>query len=124
LINRNRFLIQQNQKEHALRLRAEGQLAELQQVQPPTALNSSLPPSANPTGVRPTVVKKPTGRRSGAQLGHAGTSRTLVPVEQTDQVIAHRPLVCRACQEPIAADAPTVARPGGKSGAAKQVDFV
>jgi transposase len=106
LVNRNRVLIQQYQKEHALRLRAEMQLKELQQVQRPTASNSSLPPSANPIGAKPPVVKKPTGRRSGAQIGHVGTSRTLLPVEQVNEVIAHRPLVCRACQKPIASDAP------------------
>ena len=106
LVARNGFLIQQYQKEHALRLRAEAQLKELQQVQRPTASNSSLAPSANPMGARPPVVKKPTGRRSGAQVGHAGTSRTLLPVEQADDVVGHRPAVCSACQGLIASDAP------------------
>jgi transposase len=106
LIARNRFLIQQYQKEHALRLRVEGQLAELQQVQRATASNSSLPPSANPLGAKPPVVKKPTGRRSGAQIGHEGKSRTLVPVEQVHNVVPHRPAACRGCQGLFASDAP------------------
>ena len=103
---RNRHLIQQYQKEHALRLGAETQLKELQQVQRPTASNSSLPPSANPPGAKPPVVKKPTGRRSGAQFGHAGKSRVLVPAEAVHHVVGHRPAVCRACQGLFDSDAP------------------
>jgi transposase len=110
LLARNRHLVRQLQKEGALRARVEQRLAELEQEQrrPVTASNSSLPPSANPMGARPPVVKKPTGRRPGGQIGHVGKSRTLVPKEQVNAVVEHRPDVCRDCQNPIAADAPGV----------------
>ena len=71
-----------------------------------TASNSSLPPSANPIGAKPPVVKKPTGRRPGGQIGHAGKSRTLLPAQQVNQVIEHRPAICRDCRHAIAGDAP------------------
>ncbi len=93
-----------------MRARAEQRVAELERelLQKPaaTASNSSLPPSANPIGAKPPVVKKPTGRRPGGQIGHVGKSRTLLPEEQVNVVVEHRPGVCRDCQHPIAPDAP------------------
>lgn len=71
-----------------------------------TASNSPLPPSANPIGARPPVVKRPTGRKPGGQVGHVGASRALLPAERVDRVVGHRPGVCRDCQSLIAADAP------------------
>lgn len=86
--------------------RATQQLRELQQAKRPTASNSSIAPSANPIGAKPPVTKKPTGRKIGAQLGHKGKSRTLLPVEQADEVIEHRPAVCAHCQNAIAPNTP------------------
>lgn len=86
--------------------RATQQLLELQQARRPTASNSSVAPSANPIGAKPPVTKKPTGRKRGAQLGHQGKSRTLLPVEQADEVIEHRPAVCAHCHGAIAPDTP------------------
>lgn len=110
LLARNRHLVRQVQKERALRARAEQRVAELEQGRrrPVTASNSSLPPSANPIGARPPVVKKPTGRRPGGQVGHVGKSRVPLPQERVDAVVEHRPGVCRACRAPVAADAPGV----------------
>lgn len=95
-----------------MRARAEQRVAELErellQRRPTTttASNSSLPPSANPIGARPPVVKRPTGRRPGGQIGHVGKSRTLLSEAQVDHFIEHRPGVCRDCQRAIAGDAP------------------
>ena len=95
-----------------MRARAEQRVIELERellarrgrVMAATASNSSLPPSANPIGAKPPVVKKPTGRKPGGQLGHKGTSRTLLPVEQVHAVIEHRPAVCVDCQQSISGD--------------------
>jgi hypothetical protein len=112
LLTRNRHLVRQLQTEGALRARAEQRVAELerelQQRRRPavTASNSSLPPSANPIGAKPPVVKRPTGRRPGGQIGHVGTTRTLLPEAQVDHVVEHRPGVCRDCQNQIMSDAP------------------
>src|SRR5207249_886712 len=72
------------------------QLAELQRP-PTTAANSSLAPSANPIGAPPVVVKKPTGRTRGGQVGHAGRARKLLPQSEVDEVVEHRPAACRSC---------------------------
>jgi transposase len=73
------------------------ELAETQGRVRATAANSSLPPSANPPGAKKPVVKKPTGRRSGAQRGHKGHGRRLLPIERVDTVERHRPGVCERC---------------------------
>ena len=107
---RNRHLNRKLQQEQALRARAEGELREARQAlreleqavrRRPTASNSSLPPSANPIGARPAVKKQPTGRRPGGQLGHPGRSRTLLPQNQVDQVVEHRPASCGHCRAAI-----------------------
>jgi transposase len=107
---RNQHLLRRAQRAEALLARARQELAELEKCPPrrppATASNSSLPPSANPPGAPRPTVKKPTGRKPGAQLGHAGTSRVLLPVERMNQVIAHRPAVCRHCQAELDAQAP------------------
>lgn len=103
MLARNRHLIGQLQQERALRARFEERVKELEQAarSPPTASNSSLPPSANPIGARPPVVKKPTGRRPGGQVGHVGRSRTLLPEDQVDRVVEHRPAACGHCRAAI-----------------------
>ena len=91
-----------------MRARAEQRVVELERelqgarAPRPTASNSSLPPSANPIGAKPPVIKKPTGRKPGGQIGHKGKSRTLLPVEQVNHLVAHRPVVCAECQQAIA----------------------
>lgn len=65
------------------------------------ASNSSIAPSDNPVGAPRAVVKRPTGRRRGGQPGHQGTGRKLLPPEQVDQVVEHRPDVCDRCESPL-----------------------
>src|SRR5439155_22217782 len=108
LLARNRLLTRQLQEERALHQRALDRLAELEKPKRATALNSSLPPSANPIGAPAVVIKKPTGRPRGAQVGHAGKSRTLLPPWQVDEVVEHRPSVCRCCQSLLDASAKLV----------------
>ena len=95
---RCRGLTRRYQHEHALRLAAEQRLRELEETTRTNAANSSLPPSANPIGAPRPVTKRPTGRKRGAQAGHRGHARKLIPTEQTDQQMQHRPSVCQRCQ--------------------------
>ena len=83
----------------------EDRLRELEGPARATAANSSLPPSANPIGVPSAVVKRPTGRGIGGQMGHEGHGRTLLPIEQVDEVVAHRPMRCAYCGGRLAAGA-------------------
>lgn len=87
----------QLRKTQALLARSQDRVRELEQSHRPTSSNSSVPPSANPIGAPRPTVKKPTGRKPGAQIGHVGRGRRLLPVEKMDAVIEHRPTVCRQC---------------------------
>jgi transposase len=64
---------------------------------------SSKPPSSDGLARLPRSSRRPSGKRPGGQAGHAG--QTLAMVEQPDEVVPHRPQVCRQCQ----ADLSTVA---------------
>ena len=63
--------------------------------------NSSRPPSSDPLHAprKPHVSR--TGRRRGGQLGHPGRFRSLLPVEQVDEVVVVVPQHCRRCQQPF-----------------------
>jgi transposase len=78
---------------HELRARLE----ELERQLNRNSGNSSTPPSANPPWAPRPVSKRPTGRKPGGQPGHEGHHRQLLPVEQVDEVVKHRPAQCRHC---------------------------
>jgi transposase len=86
------------QKEQALRAAAEQRVKDLEERLAANATNSSLPPSANPKGAPKPAARKPTGRKRGAQVGHKGHGRELIPVERVDEVVTHRPAVCERCR--------------------------
>ncbi len=63
--------------------------------------NSDKPPSSD--GYRkpaPKSLRRKTGRRSGGQTGHSGT--TLEMVAEPDRVAAHWPTQCAQCGQPLA----------------------
>ncbi len=87
---------------NCLRLEREVQqlreeVAELRRQLKRNSGNSSTPPSANPPWAPRPVSRKPTGRKPGGQPGHEGHCRQLLPVEQVDEVVKHRPAQCRHC---------------------------
>jgi transposase len=57
--------------------------------------NSSKPPSSDPPARKPVSLRKKTGKSSGGQKGHPGT--TLSFSETPDQILWHRPSLCTAC---------------------------
>lgn len=57
--------------------------------------NSSQPPSTDPH--RPPAPKAPTGRKRGAQPGHPGKARALLPPEAVTQAHDCKPGPCPAC---------------------------
>lgn len=74
----------------------EAQVAALTERLGQSSQNSSRPPSTDPPTVeRPS--KPPSGRRPGAQPGHAAQYRPLVPAEQVDAVVPVKPSQCRGC---------------------------
>ena len=67
--------------------------------------NSSRPPSSDPPhSSRP---RRPRGqRRRGGQLGHPGHTRTLLPVEEVDEVVVLKPDRCSGCHALLWGDDP------------------
>src|SRR5713101_2874962 len=71
-----------------------------------TSRNSSRPPSSDPP--LPQRPHRPRGqRRRGGQPGHPGSTRTLIPVEEVDEVVVIKPAQCTHCQAPLSGDDPT-----------------
>jgi len=113
LVRRNQVLRRAVRRQRAKNRELEARLAKLEdrlrELEGParaTAANSSLPPSANPIGAAPAVVKRPSGRRIGGQMGHEGHGRSLLPLEQVDEVVGHWPVRCAYCGGRLAATAP------------------
>lgn len=75
----------------------ETEVAELKERLNQTSQNSSRPPSADPPTVKRTPPRAPSGRKRGAQPGHPRYERTLVPLEQVQEVVPCKPRHCRRC---------------------------
>jgi len=71
-----------------------------------TSRNSSRPPSSDPPQ-SPRPRRPRSGRRRGGQPGHPGHTRTLVPVDEVDEVVVLKPERCRDCQAPLVGDDPS-----------------
>ena len=84
----------------------EEQNRGLQEQLNQTSRNSSRPPSSDPPqSQRPS---RPGGkRRRGAQPGHPGHTRTLIPVEDVDEVVILKPEQCAGCHTPLSGDDPS-----------------
>src|SRR2546430_5423824 len=71
--------------------------------------NSSRPPSSDPPQSPPR--RRPRGqRRRGGQPGHPGHTRTLLPVEEVDEVVVLKPDRCSGCHAPLWGDDPALFR--------------
>lgn len=73
--------------------------------------NSSRPPSSDPPSAPPKPPRTPRGkpRSHGAQPGHEGQNRDLVPPEQVNEFVSHHPTVCPHCETSLAPDLPDTA---------------
>jgi transposase len=67
---------------------------ELEQRLKRDSRNSSLPPSHDPPWLGKRGRSRGTGRKQGAQPGHAGHGRGLFPIERVTEVVDHWPLRC------------------------------
>jgi len=59
--------------------------------------NSSTPPSANPLGAKPPVVKKKSKRKRGSQPGHPPHLKQLFPPERVTHIKPIVPQTCDSC---------------------------
>jgi transposase len=74
--------------------RQEERIAGLERRLGRSSRNSSQPPSTDPPGMAPRRGKDSTGRRQGAQPGHEGKGRPLLPAWAVDGVVDHWPDRC------------------------------
>lgn len=75
--------------------------SELEALVTKDSHNSSRPPSTDPLWAKRTrSLRRPSGKRPGAQAGHQGT--TLRLSSQPHRIIEHRPHQCGSCQWPLA----------------------
>ncbi len=64
--------------------RQEERIAQLERAAKRSSRNSSQPPSADPPSASPRRGKDPSGRKQGAQPGHEGAGRELLPTSAVD----------------------------------------
>jgi transposase len=87
----------------AQQLALAARVAELERQRKTDSHNSSKPPSSDPPGSHPSPspksLRKPSGRKSGGQPGHPGS--TLKMVEHPDRVEAHSPEACTRCGQSL-----------------------
>jgi transposase len=72
----------------------EERIARLERKAKRSSRNSSQPPSEDPPGTPPRRGKDPSGRKQGAQPGHEGTGRPLLPAWAVDEFVDHWPREC------------------------------
>ena len=83
--------------------RQDERIAVLERRLSRSSRNSSQPPSADPPSVSPGRGKDPSGRKQGAQDGHEGKGRELLPTAAVDEVVVHWPARC-GCGHVFSAD--------------------
>jgi transposase len=72
------------------------------QVKGKTPQNSSLPPSTQHPHARLQPAQRKSKKKRGGQPGHEKHERSLIPIDQCDDVHALKPTKCRRCGEKLA----------------------
>lgn len=73
--------------------------------------NSSLPPSTDRPGEKPQrTPRRSSGKKRGGQPGHPKAERALIPTDQCDHVVHHRPDACAHCGAVLVGEDPEPAR--------------
>lgn len=78
---------------------ALGRIQELEGQLAKDSHNSSKPPSSDRPRRKRRSQRHKSEKPTGGQPGHAG--RSLMQVENPDEVMRHRPVVCDHCQQPL-----------------------
>ncbi|GAC1565441.1 MAG: IS66 family transposase [Ktedonobacteraceae bacterium] len=87
-------------------VQANARIKDLEDRLAKNSRTSSKPPSSDGLARLPRSSRRPSGKRPGGQVGHAGS--TLTMVEQPEEVVPHRPEVCEQCGEDLSEVAGTV----------------
>ena len=86
-------------------------IAQLERRLNRSSRNSSQPSSADPPSTSPRRGKDPSGRAQGAQAGHEGKGRELLPTSAVDEVVVHWPQRCGCGHVFAAGDLVAVGKP-------------
>jgi transposase len=86
-------------------------IAQLERRVGRSSRNSSLPPSSDPPGMAPKRGKDRSGRKQGAQDGHEGKGRPLLPTWAVDEIVEHWPSGCGCGHVFVEADRVSVGQP-------------
>ena len=73
------------------------QMAELREQVNRNSKNSSQPPSSDGPGKQVDPKKTKSSKRRGGQKGHQGHRRKLVPIEEVNEIVSHKPEKCAGC---------------------------
>ncbi len=74
---------------------ALARIKELENRQSKDSHNSSKPPSSDGLRRKTHSQRKPTGKKSGGQVGHPGVTWSMVA--EPDTIVSHRPADCEQC---------------------------
>lgn len=89
----------------------EQMVAKLQEQLALNSQNSSKPPSSDgPKKPKKTKPKKKSRRKRGGQVGHKGSHRKLLPLEEVDALVECKPTECKSCQHPLVGEDPAPQR--------------
>lgn len=89
----------------------EARIRELEARLATNSSNSSKPPSSDPPWAKPRGKKSASGKPHGAQPGHSGNARPILPLEQVDAVVVLAPEACTSCGTSFAGDDPNAEVP-------------
>jgi transposase len=95
-IDKQQIVIEQLQKQTA---ELAEQVKALQERVKKDSHNSHLPPSSDRFHRQPKSLRKSSGKKSGGQVGHPGSTLMLSPTP--DQVIVHAVERCQHCQRDL-----------------------
>lgn len=73
------------------------QVAELREQVNRNSKNSSQPPSSDGPGKQEDQKKSKSNKKRGGQKGHQGHRRKLVPIEEVNDIVLHKPEKCAGC---------------------------
>lgn len=85
--------------------------AELRERLGLNSRNSSLPPSSDFPQPPASRARRRSGRSQGAQKGHKGYGRHLLPAYQVDEVVELRPERCRRCNSQLEESLVAIGKP-------------
>lgn len=103
----NEQLRQENARLEKENARLQERLSKLEGRLGQTSLNSSKPPSSDPSWTRNNRSSGAgTGNKPGGQPGHAGHKRELAPPERVNKTVVVKPEQCRGCGARLSGDDP------------------